>query len=235
MTDMKRLLDESVPARSASLLRSAETDGPARPDSAEARMLAMIDALPSTAIAVPSLRKVRRLPALVRAGTLGGLAVVVVFGSVAMLRSTPSRTVPSAQPPVQTPSAASPAPTVEQSIRVDDLPSAAPSARPVVRPSSKPENVSSALEDELAAIDAARAALASGRPDVALSRVQAYQRRFRDGRFSEEGDALEVQALAESGRRAEAKAKGEHFLASRPGSPYERRVRSAITSDEVKP
>jgi hypothetical protein len=247
MTDMKRLLDEDVSANAARLLRSADTDGPAAPESAQARTLAVLGALPSVARATPAAREGGPLRSLVRAGSWGALAAAGVFMTVIATRS--SSTVPAEIPasPPEVPAAAAPsalpAPPSSEGVRVEDLPSAAASAKeegtgnaPARRTSSaSTASARSGLEDELAAIDAARAALASGRPDAAFTRVQGYQRTFRDGRFAEEADALEIQALAAMGRRTEARAKGERFLASHPGSPYERRVRSSIASDEVKP
>ncbi|MBN9166029.1 MAG: hypothetical protein J0I07_34085 [Myxococcales bacterium] len=248
MTEMKRLLDEEISADVAWLLRSAETDGPAAPEPAQARALAVIVALPSVGRAAPASREGGRLSPLLRTGAWSALAVAVVFTGVVLLRSSSTAPVGSSssrpEAPAATPASELPARPSSEGIRVEDLPSATEEAAgeasggksPARRRSPASEAPSRfGLEDELAAIDAARASLASGRPDAALVRVQGYQRTFRDGHFAEEADALEIQALAEMGRHAESRAKGERFLASRPGSPYERRVRSSIASDEVKP
>ncbi|MBN9160073.1 MAG: hypothetical protein BGO98_41920 [Myxococcales bacterium 68-20] len=247
MSEMKPLLDESVSPDAAKLLRSAAKDGPESPKSAEARTLAAIGLLPAAELATSTLPTGRGFGSFTRLGMLGSLAVVAAFGVVLAVRtsSTAPALPPSAGPdapkiaPAQ-PSASPPAPSVVETVRVEQLPSAAiddgTGKVAVPRPSSASKAPSRpGLEDELAAIDGARSELASGHPDAALARVQSYQRTFRAGRFSEEADALEIQALAALGRLSEARAKGERFLAAHPGSPYERRVRSSIPSDEVKP
>ncbi len=251
MSEMKPLLDESVSPDAAKLLRSAAKDGPESPRSAEARTLAAIGLMPAAELASSTLPSGRALRSFTRLGPLAPLAVVAAFGAVLAVRASSTAFAPApALPPhagpdapmiaQAQPSAGPPAPSVVETVRVEQLPSAAIDDRAGKVAPPRPSSASKApsrpgLEDELAAIDAARSELASGHPDAALARVQSYQRTFRAGRFSEEADALEIQALAASGRLSEARAKGERFLAAHPGSPYERRVRSSIPSDEVKP
>jgi hypothetical protein len=115
------------------------------------------------------------------------------------------------------------------SVRVDELPTAAPPAE-VARPSSAAsvaKHEAPKLEDELAVIDAARGALAGGRPAVTLSHLHRYRSEFRAPHFVDEADALEVQALAALGRTDEAQTKAKTFLEAHPSSPYTQRVRSA--------
>lgn len=81
--------------------------------------------------------------------------------------------------------------------------------------------------DELKAVDDARAAFVDGRHDLTLGRIASYRQTFPSGRFVAEIDALEVQALAALGRRAEARAKAARYLAEHPRSPYAQRVRAA--------
>ena len=245
MTEMKPLLDESASAEVERLLRSAESDGPASPERAEAQTLAAIGALPSTS---PKPTAAKLVASLGRAGALSAIAAVAVFSAVVAVRSSSTeRHAPSApaDPGTRELLAAEGAAPIADGVRVEDLPtvpnipklaSADGIAKPAPRgPSSGPKvGARYGLEDELAPIDAARAALGSGHPDVALAHVHGYQRTFHDGRFAEEADALEIQALAALGRRTEARTKGERFLTSHPGSPYEQRVRSSIASDEVK-
>ena len=244
MSEMKPLLDDSVSSDAARLLRSAEKDGPESPASEEARTLAAIGLLSSAELA-SSASAGRVLGSFTRAGALSAFAAVVVFGAIVAVRSSSTAPEPRADVEVAAvavdapPNTAPPAPSSAEGIRVDELPTATlrdgANKPPVPRPSvTSKAPARPALEDELSAIDAARGALASGQPEVALARVHDYQRKFRDGRFAEEAEALEVQALAALGRRAEARESGARFLASHPGSPYERRVRSALDS-EVKP
>jgi len=131
----------------------------------------------------------------------------------------------------------SPEPVSSEGTRIDDLPPARmeePSGKtatlaPVRRNGSDVE-----LEDELAIIDAARAALAAKRPEATLAKVEAYRRRFRGGQFNEEADVLEIQALVAMGRRDEANAKGQRFFASHPDSAYKRRAQSALGFDVTR-
>ncbi len=248
MSEIKRLLDQPVSPGTEALLRSAKNDGP-KSASAEERTLAVMGVLPP-AIAARASTKTRPILSVVKA--VGFTAVVVglaVVGFVATQSSAPASSEPRPQEqPLATEIAAPPGTsTPSPTLRVEDLPqapvnatenaAAKPSEPGPARP-ARPAPADSAeaqLEDELAAIDAARAALSSGRGDTALSRVRHYQVRFPNGRFAEEADALEVQALAFSGRREEARSKGDRFLAARPGSPYARRVRSSIADTEAKP
>lgn len=125
------------------------------------------------------------------------------------------------------------APEAMPSLRVDDLPAAhTPSAKPTVaaRPTAPVVSPAPATDaDEIAIIDAARGALAKA-PATALSHVARYRSLFRSPRFSDEADAVEVQALAALGRRDEASSKAAAFLAAHPNSPYSQRVRSAVSA-----
>ncbi|MBN9166627.1 MAG: hypothetical protein J0I07_37180, partial [Myxococcales bacterium] len=58
--------------------------------------------------------------------------------------------------------------------------------------------------------------------------VSSYRATFREQHFSAEADALEVQALANLGRHAEARSKANAFERAHPSSPYMQRVRSAV-------
>lgn len=146
---------------------------------------------------------------------------------------------------------AAPTPAPPKSVDVMDLPSApvrasggtralaAPSAiaaseaaRPTAPSTASSTNRSSAgtpsLEDELRAVDEARAAFVDNNPTLALERVDSYRRRFPSGRFLDEAEALEIQSLVALGRSEEARLRADRFLATRPASPYAQRVRSAV-------
>jgi hypothetical protein len=246
MSEIKRLLDEPVSPGMERLLRSAKTDG-AKSASAEERTLAAMGLLPSAAAARPS-TKTRPIVSMQAVGFSAVLAGLAAVGFVVTRSSAPaSSEVRPQERPLATERTLAPAPSISSTpspaLHVDDLPPAPettaarpPEPGPVKHASPAPVDSSEAqLVDELAAIDAARAALSSGHGDTALSRVRQYQKRFPDGLYVEEADALEVQALAFSGRREEARSKGERFLAARPGSPYARRVRSSIGDGEAKP
>lgn len=84
------------------------------------------------------------------------------------------------------------------------------------------------LAAERRLVDLARAALAQGRHEPALSALATHRRRFRDGSLAEERDALEVEALAAAGRREEASRAATEFERAHPESLYRARVRSVL-------
>jgi hypothetical protein len=257
MSEMKPLLDSELPADLASVLRSAEGDGPEEHEPAQKRALAAV-AAHRAAASSPRDGGVRTgspfakvTLALVLACT-GGAALVSHFASTGPSGGSPTpasapgtptlASEPSAPPDEALGSASSASPpsavtASPQGVRIDDLPparvegTAIRKRAPSTGSSSTPEVE---LEDGLALIDSARAALAAKRPASTLAAVETYRRRFRGGHFEEEADVLEIQALVALGRRDEAKAKGERFIASHPASAYTRRAQSALAS-EVTP
>lgn len=77
-------------------------------------------------------------------------------------------------------------------------------------------------------LDDARGALSAGRIDDALMYVAAHEREFADGGMIEERELIAVEAHSRAGRRDEARARGERFLARWPGSLYAARVRALL-------
>ncbi len=240
MNEMKPLGDGPLPPAIAELLRSAEGEIPPDAEDKQARILA---AGAATLAAAPAPRAAksgvwRKLP---WAGFVAAVAVLAVVqagrsnrgpadAGIAERHVAPApraidTTESNAAPPQQ------PTPDIAPSVRIDELPSA-PSADPNVRPRPLAERsrrvATSNLEDELAMIDSARSALASGAPARALAQVSSYRATFREPHFSAEADALEVQALSNLGRHAEARSKANAFERAHPSSPYMQRVRSAV-------
>ncbi len=118
----------------------------------------------------------------------------------------------------------------------------APSARafesarttpPKARPSpgaapDAPPNDTSRLRDEVALLDEARAAIASGSTDAALAALGRHRREHPHGFLSSEADVLRVEALVKAGRMGEARSHGEHLLAREPNGPHAKRLRSLL-------
>ena len=243
---MKRLAEGSLPGRAATLLRSAATDVPPRAEEKKARLVSVV----SSEVTARSARG--RLASGKWLGVLS-LAVVAAAGALGTgyrLSSSAPAHRPSAsleELPLASPQAshaesaevAAPSPAPPKSVDVMDLPSvpvARPQlARPLPPPSAehRPEATAHAgsgaasLEDELKAVDEARAAFVEYNPSLALARVESYRRRFPAAHFMDEAEALEIQALVALGRNEEARTGAERFLAARPESPYAQRVRSA--------
>ncbi len=246
MSQMKPLLDSDLPEDLASVLRSAEVDGPEEHEPAQTRTLAAVAAHraarsdahdPPSSTGIPFAQTMLALAV----ACVGGAALFSTFGSSGPQGAVPASVSAPSQPPAL-PALASapdlppapPAPASPEGIRIDALPAARaeavaskPAAPPPVRRSVS-DDADATIQDELAMIDSARAALTAKRPEETLARVETYRRRFRSGRFNEEADVLEIQALVAMGRRDEAMAKGHRFLRSHPDSAYNRRAQSAL-------
>jgi len=82
----------------------------------------------------------------------------------------------------------------------------------------------------MAAIKAARAALASGDASGALSDLNQYERGYPAGLFKLEAQVLRIDALLELGRSTAAQDLAQRFLATQPDSPYARHVRSVASA-----
>lgn len=91
------------------------------------------------------------------------------------------------------------------------------------------DRVATSLAAERRLVDSARAALAQGRHEPALSALATHRRRFPDGALAEERDALEVEALVAAGRRDEAAAAATGFEHRYPASLYRGRIRAIVT------
>lgn len=108
-------------------------------------------------------------------------------------------------------------------------PGEAASPRPRARPpaSRSTSAVSDLLRDEMEITARSRRSLAR-RPARALALALEGNRRFADGLFVEERDAIAVLALAALDRNEEARGRGARFLRSHPRGPFSERVRRAI-------
>ena len=252
---MKRLLDEPIAPELREMLRAADEDAPAAPVQRQDEIIAAIAAA-STAgsAATVAAADAGRLDGLASSAKwCVPLLGVVVAATFAVLSGSSAPTMASGTtmarpvhgpeqtqahdeaigPPTSTASG-------DRGVRVEDLPTASvPAQRPApraegevartaVQAGARPAPAPAPnIDAEIAAIDAARAALTSERAADALARVQSYRSAFADPHFADEADAIEVQALAKLGRKDEARHKAEQFLERRALSPYAQRVRSA--------
>ena len=90
-----------------------------------------------------------------------------------------------------------------------------------VRPTSTPGTGADVdLASERALIDRARMALARGQSSAALDAVDAHAKSYPRGRLVEEREALAIQALAQAGRTADARARADKFRATYPNSVF---------------
>jgi TolA-binding protein len=153
---------------------------------------------------------------------VGGVAV---GGALFALRSgTDPAAVPAVQPRVEAPRGA---PTVTAATEegpaaiTRDQPQASPAAT-VAQP--RPSASAGDLGEQIALLDAARSAMAAGSGERALDLLQRYLAKYPSGSFRPEATALKIETLLELGRKTEARALAERFIATQRGSPLSNRV-----------
>ncbi|RYZ01944.1 MAG: outer membrane protein assembly factor BamD [Myxococcales bacterium] len=83
------------------------------------------------------------------------------------------------------------------------------------------------LQEEAALLADVQRALRSGQPQLALGKLDSYDRRFPGGVLRAEADAAKVFALCSSGRVEKARASAQRFVRRYPGSPAVARVQAA--------
>jgi hypothetical protein len=142
---------------------------------------------------------------------------------------------------------AAPAPQRATATRAQEARESARAAGPSVNPLAAPKDAgpaprsgssrgaaaprsatSPALADELAALDRARTALASGDSRRALTLLEGYGRSYPRGRLQLEAEVLRIDALARAGQREAARRRAEAFLRRQPNSVLASRVRSYL-------
>lgn len=177
---------------------------------------------------------------------VGAVAIAGAVGGGAVAVHRAANTASSATPPagmIAQPSAtttarptsvpANPAPTDTSLAIADPFASAAPSAATSARtvksaaPSASAEDNSPSAE--LALLEKAQDALRS-RPAEALTLTNEHARRFPKGSYAQEREVIAIEALAKTGRTAEARARADRFKRAFPGSASIRRI-DAILGD----
>lgn len=175
-----------------------------------------------------------------------GSAVVLLAGYTAVTPSAPdpsppppALTAPPAPPPSVTatpvrnapaPSAvASATPSAEpssspRSVAIEPRPSAVPTTTPSVEPSVAAAERESMLREESRLVADARDALRRGDASGALGMLEQIRTKFPGGVLAQEREALTIEALARSGRKADAAARASAFVKAYPTSPLAARV-----------
>jgi outer membrane protein assembly factor BamD (BamD/ComL family) len=91
-------------------------------------------------------------------------------------------------------------------------------------PRGRRSTVAVELADQIALVDASRAALASGAPSRALALANKYQMSYPTGAFRPEVTAVKIEALVKMGRTADARAAAERFAGAFGPGPLADRV-----------
>jgi hypothetical protein len=87
------------------------------------------------------------------------------------------------------------------------------------------------LDDEIALIDQATAALARGNAAAALSSVREHARRFPSGAMNEDRDRLWIDALVRTGRTDEARTRATAFARRFPDSVHRAAIERQLARD----
>ena len=157
----------------------------------------------------------------VRAASLSAVTPAIVASLPAPAESAPPLPIAVVPEPTGASSVFAPLPTPR------DLPSAE------LRLKGKPVDAAAGGSDlvrEREVIDAARAALARGRPADALVTATRHAERWPHGQLAEEREVIAIQALAASGRRAEAERRAAAFKRAFPSSMLIPAVDAAFSS-----
>ncbi len=151
------------------------------------------------------------------------------FDQSARSQAAPSRS-PAGNPP-SVPAETTKEPVFEEIVTPSAVAAPAASAAAPVAEAPRmrtPLPASSALADEIAALDGAREALASGDAPRALRALDARDRAFPHGALGPEAMVLRIEALALRGDRAAATRLAEAFLAASPRSAHASRIRTLV-------
>lgn len=97
---------------------------------------------------------------------------------------------------------------------------------PPLRSSSSASNPG--IQDQIAIIDRARAAVAAHQPAAAMAALDDYQRRFPGGVLAQEASLLRIETLVARGDKAGAARLGHRFLERYPRSAMAARIKSLI-------
>jgi hypothetical protein len=169
------------------------------------------------------------------AGAIGAAGVVTVGAVLAIrgVRHEPHPASPPIQPvhPVATAVAPPPEPEPATTTREPAPAQTAPATRHAAAAPARASASSSASEGSSMAIElqrvlAIRSRMLAKDPNGALAGAKAYERDYPHGSFVPEAEAMAIEALDDSGRTDEAKARADRFLARYGSSPQAARIRA---------
>ena len=163
---------------------------------------------------------------------VSGAIAVAVAAAIWGTRSISSSLSPSSSHSATPRVSASTAPPALSAVLPENAasaPEASPSVAPTAQaPRSRSTGAVADIQEQIALLDAARAAVASGSAGRALELVRQYQAKYPTGSFRPEATALKIEALVKSGRLEEAKSLAQRFVAEHRGTPLADRVSRLI-------
>ena len=239
MSDPPRLLSDGGDAFERDLLRSWDLEQPS--DAARARALAAVGIAAGAAGAAKAAGGAPLAPkGIGLGGALAKWALLGVLGfgtAGAAYVYVSSRHVapPIAESPPKAPvleSTGPSAPATAEASALAPAPLVTPAPPSVVttpaHPSKHAVPSATALAEQVATLDRARAALASGDGAAALREIAACEARYPRGALFEEAEVLRIEALLAEGDRSAAGRAGARFLAAHPSSPHAAHVRALV-------
>jgi hypothetical protein len=236
VNDPRRLLDEGANGFEARLLRSGRNDAPSAHSRRRiAAALGIGGVFGASTIATGASANAPgwfTLNTAAIAKVAGGVVAgaLAVYGGAQVLAPAKPAPVIAVQAPRPLPAKNAPE-TIVLPAPAEPAPAEPKTATPV-EPQERPADT---LPLELAALDKARRALASGDAALALARLDEYNKTFPKPRLKAEATVLRIEALAKSGSMPAATRLGREFLKRNPNGPYARRVTSLIGEESKGP
>lgn len=158
-------------------------------------------------------------------GVLAATLATGIAGYVALSRSpVEPASMPAAKPPIVAPAVAPHEPTAAPAVDLSSAPASAanldaPEPEHAAHPSSTRRTTPSSLGQEIELLHGAQAAWRTHEAPRALALIEQHRERFPRSALRLEREGLQVLALCEVGRKAEAKALARSLLARAPRSP----------------
>jgi hypothetical protein len=213
-----------------------------KPSAAASARMARVLGVSAVAVGSAAAAKVLAAEVVVsKATTAAGAATVWPWISVSVIGLVVAGAVVGSRASHETPHAAQPAPVVAPAPRAPVPAAPAPTTDEAATPGTTPAATRRSraaapvgdLGEEIAFIDGARAAVASGASGRALDVLRGYQSKYPNGSFRPEAMALKIEALINLGRETEARPLAERFLAEHRGTLLSKRV-AQIAGVEVR-
>jgi hypothetical protein len=236
VNDPIRLLHDAPNDLEAELLRSVASERPTFEHRARVRQA--MGLTPGGSIAPPAASLGAGKIALAGLIAAGAIAALLAHGTSRRDTAAPSGTaveMVAAPAPTPVPIADEPPAPVALSQVLPSAgapPSPIPRATAIIpsRPARDSKNLASesattsSIQDQIALIDTAHAAVKRHDTGAALAAVDAYASKYPGGLFAEEAAVIRIEAIDQNGSHARATSLAKAFLAKHPTSPHAKRL-----------